>query len=840
MQDLEPIRANLQELKSRWRLGEVPFHLYLQLRSELLEGLSEEQAAEMATLTPMPSGSGTLGPSGGIGEGIRTEPPDFASFELPAGSLLFDQWRILEEVGRGGFGIVYKVEDLLLGSTLALKVLDPVKVAREDLLGRFQREVSVTRKLVHPGIVRVYDYRQDLSRNLALVSMEYFDGLAIRELNQRRRREKRYVPTPLVVSILEQTLEALVAAHQQKVIHRDITPGNIFLEGARVDEIFENARTTIRVKLLDFGIAALAEPSALSSQSRALGTVAYVAPEVLDINAKERFSPAIDVYGAGAVAYELFTGTLPLVNLEKPSALRDDLPEELDDWLLGLLCREPCHRPNASTALDTLRAIKESVETRFFQKERWRFIERDIGAAINAEDEGLLKGILDSVDASEISQPSHAKSIGSAETWLQERTKERERIEAARKTEEQRLRAALKQALVSFPNTESEEEVHRALKELCGFLGDSAEEDIQVCSVEEELEEHKARLEAERQERVRAEQEEKERAEKIQVTSESLRAAIQESNVSLVEYFLGQLFNLGEDSKGLQQKLVSEAEGWLEKRRQEEEEARRQRVWEAQQLDRKNTVARLRKHLMLAMESADESQAEQLARDLMETLGDSAASDRDLFAFRSWLEARERVRRETEQKRLLQISRREQEMQKEQLRKETQILEVRDALDKALFLGVSEEVEIRADALRRLLGEDSPGDYDVQRATKWLKKRGRSSIKRNALGAIVFLCLTACSLFFWYRYSTSSMTPDLSSKVLSQSSGTGRIEVRSNVLGDRVFLNDQVLGATPQFLDLPPGHYMIKVGKDQCKGQARSVDLSQGEKITLNFDVKCP
>lgn len=838
MQDLEPIRANLQELKSRWRHGEVPFHLYLQLRSELMEGLNEEQAAELATLTPMPPSSGTLGPSGGIGEGIRTEPPDFASFELPAETLLFDQWRIIEEVGRGGFGIVYKVEDLLLGSTLALKVLDPVKVAREDLLGRFQREVNVTRTLVHPGIVRVYDYRQDLSRNLALVSMEFLDGVAIRELNQHRRREKRFIPTPLVTSILEQTLEALVAAHRQKVIHRDITPGNIFLEGAQASEIFENARAAIRVKLLDFGIAALAEPSALSSQSRALGTVAYVAPEVLDINTKERSSSAIDVYGVGAVGYELFTGTLPLVNLEKPSVLRDDLPAELDDWLLGLLCREPRRRPNASTALDTLRAIRESVEALFFQKERWRFIERDMGAAIRAEDEALLKGILDSVDASEINQPSHAKSIGNAETWLQERVKERERIQAARRAEEQRLRGALRHALSSFSDAESGEDVYRAREELCEFLGDNAENDLQVRSVTEELVEQKARLEAERQARVKAEQEAKERAAKIQGALESLQAAIQENNVSLVEYHLEHLLDCEGDLKGLKKGPVSEAKVWLEKKKQEAEEARAQRIWEAQQLDRKNTITRLRKKMTLAIESEDERQAEQLARDLMATLGDSAASDRDLFAFRSWLEARERVRRETEQKRALRESRRQQAKNKERLKKETQILEVRDALGKALSLGVSEEVEIRTDVLRRLLGQDSAGDYDVQRATKWLKKKGRTWAQKGTVGAIVFLCLAACVLFFGYRYSNMA-TVDGVSEVPSQSSGTGRIEVRSNVLGDRVFLNDQELGATPQYLDLPPGHYTIKVGKDQCKGQVRSVDLSQGENVTLIFEVRC-
>ena len=94
--------------------------------------------------------------------GIRLEP----------GAVVMDQWRLVREIGRGGFGAVFEAEDLRLNQRLALKVLDPSLVGREEMLARFRREVSLARSLSHPRIVRVYDYREALEDELALLTME--------------------------------------------------------------------------------------------------------------------------------------------------------------------------------------------------------------------------------------------------------------------------------------------------------------------------------------------------------------------------------------------------------------------------------------------------------------------------------------------------------------------------------------------------------------------------------------------------------------------------------------------------------------------------------------------
>ncbi|MCP4664108.1 MAG: protein kinase, partial [bacterium] len=127
--------------------------------------------------------------------------------------MLFDQWRIIRELGRGGFGVVFEAEELHLGETLAIKVLDPAMTSRPKLLTRFRREVSVMRRLESRRIVRVYDYREDPDEHLALISMEYVAGGTVRGLRDLARENEQAVPVAVVVAILAQTLEALAEAH---------------------------------------------------------------------------------------------------------------------------------------------------------------------------------------------------------------------------------------------------------------------------------------------------------------------------------------------------------------------------------------------------------------------------------------------------------------------------------------------------------------------------------------------------------------------------------------------------------------------------------------------------
>lgn len=361
------MRQALEILRHRFFVSrEIDEAEYDRLVGKLVSPLSPSERAELgvcatsvpatrpidATTPVAPVAVRPLGPSGPRGGALMTAPGSRSELDLAPGAVLLGQWRVERELGRGGFGMVVLAEDLTLRQRQAVKVLDPVMVARQDLLERFREEVRSTRGLVHQRIVRVYDYREDLAEGLALFSMEFIQGTSVAELIAMRRDRGESVPVPLALAILRQVLEALQAAHAQGVIHRDVTPANILLAAGTADEILERPEVDPMVKLVDFGIAGALERSERREMSRVLGTAAYAAPEIQLLNVP--ITPAVDVYGAGAVAYELVTGRPPLGRYLDPSHYRSDLPIAFEKLILRLLEAEPGSRP---TAVEAFRAV---------------------------------------------------------------------------------------------------------------------------------------------------------------------------------------------------------------------------------------------------------------------------------------------------------------------------------------------------------------------------------------------------------------------------------------------------------------------------------------------------
>ncbi|CAN5341736.1 hypothetical protein BH10PLA2_BH10PLA2_29530 [soil metagenome] len=238
----------------------------------------------------------------------------------------FPQLEILELLGQGGMGAVYKARQSKLDRMIAVKVLPP-EVARDPAFAeRFMREARSLARLNHPNIVTIYDFGE--TNGLFYFSMEFVDGMNARQLmHDGKLAQAQALP------IVSQICDALRYAHDAGIVHRDITPENILLDKRG------------RVKIADFGLAKLVglTPSylTLTGAHEVMGTLYYMAPE--QTRRSHQVDHRADIYSLGVVCYEMLTGELPLGRFAPPSQ-KAAVDARLDGIVLRALAREPEHR----------------------------------------------------------------------------------------------------------------------------------------------------------------------------------------------------------------------------------------------------------------------------------------------------------------------------------------------------------------------------------------------------------------------------------------------------------------------------------------------------------------
>ncbi len=243
-------------------------------------------------------------------------------------------YNVEELLGEGGMGTVYRATDTLLQRSVAVKILHPHLVRDTTFFERFRNEAILSAKLNHSNVAVLYNFLRD--RNDNFMVMEYVDGMNLEKL----LKQNGGLPLESVLKIMIQALDGLHHAHEKGILHRDIKPANLMLTREAI------------VKLMDFGIARMIGSQRLTRADRIVGTLEYMAPELLD---GSEASVQSDLYAIGVLMYELLSGKMPFeastdstlitqILTKKPIPIRTrigNLPKKVEEILDTLLQKKP-------------------------------------------------------------------------------------------------------------------------------------------------------------------------------------------------------------------------------------------------------------------------------------------------------------------------------------------------------------------------------------------------------------------------------------------------------------------------------------------------------------------
>jgi tetratricopeptide (TPR) repeat protein/predicted Ser/Thr protein kinase len=248
-------------------------------------------AAESVTAAEAPTALEDVAVSQGARPASPAQPPSsWSSSLLQPGTILANRYEILQVLGEGGMGAVYKAKDRELERTIAFKVIRAELANSPEILQRFKQELILARQVTDRNIIRIFDLGE--ADGIRFITMEYVEGKTLYHM----LRERGKLPVDEVVDIMEQVFNGLRAAHREGIIHRDLKPGNIMRDKQG------------RVVIMDFGLARSMEGDGMTRTGAMLGTMEYMSPEqaqAMELDARS------DIFTMGLICYELLSGKMP-------------------------------------------------------------------------------------------------------------------------------------------------------------------------------------------------------------------------------------------------------------------------------------------------------------------------------------------------------------------------------------------------------------------------------------------------------------------------------------------------------------------------------------------------
>ncbi len=282
---------------------------------------------------------------------------------LELGTLFAGRYEILQELGKGGMGEVYRVKDKKLDEEMALKILKPAIAADKEMIERFKNELKLARKIAHRNVCKMYDLNEE--EDSPYITMEYVKGEDLKSFIKRSGK----LTEEQTITIAKQVCEGLAEAHELGIIHRDLKPQNIMIDKKS------------HAKVTDFGIARSVEAPGVTQTGTMIGTPDYISPEQAEGKEVDQRS---DIYSMGVVLFEMVTGQLPFVGdtalsvamkhkLDEPSdprALNDLVSEDMSRVVLWCLKKDKMSRCQAAgellselTKIENKAPITERVRT---------------------------------------------------------------------------------------------------------------------------------------------------------------------------------------------------------------------------------------------------------------------------------------------------------------------------------------------------------------------------------------------------------------------------------------------------------------------------------------------